>query len=88
MDKADFTFIVTSFCYLALAFICRSGYLDMEVLDIASVILWGTLLITTIIKARFCLKHSGHTLAAVAIVVTIIVFLLSIIIPIINPIIY
>lgn len=87
MDKADFTFSVTSFCYLALNFVCRCGYLNMEVLDVASVILWGTLLITTIIKARFYLNHSGHTLTAVAIVVAIIVFLLSIIIPIINPII-
>ena len=88
MDKDDFTFIVTSFCYLILSLVCRIGYLDMAVLDVASIVLWGMLLITTIIKARFCLKHSGHTLAAVAIVVAIIVFLLSIIIPIINPLIY
>lgn len=48
MDKADFTFIVTSFCYLILSLVCRSGYLDMAVLDVASIVLWGMLMLTTL----------------------------------------
>ena len=48
MDKADFTFIVTSFCYLILSLVCRIGYLDMAVLDVASIVLWGMLMLTTL----------------------------------------
>ena len=48
MYKADFTFIVTSFCYLILSLVCRSGYLDMAVLDVASIVLWGMLMLTTL----------------------------------------
>ena len=48
MDKDDFTFIVTSFCYLILSLVCRSGYLDMAVLDVASIVLWGMLMLTTL----------------------------------------
>ena len=50
MDKADFTFIVTSFCYLILSLVCRIGYLDMAVLDVASIVLWGMLMLTTLLS--------------------------------------
>ena len=44
MDKADFTFIVTALCYLALSLLCRSGLLDTMVLDVAGVFLCGILM--------------------------------------------
>lgn len=85
MDKADFSFIVTSFCYLALSLVCRSGYLPMEALDVAGIVLWGVLLITTLIKSKFYMMHVAHSKAVVAIAMAIALFLLSIIIPIIYP---
>lgn len=85
MDKADFTFIVTSFCYLILSLVCRSGYLDMAVLDVASIVLWGMLMLTTLVKSRFYLAHEGRVMAIAATVGVIIIFLLSIVIPIIHP---
>ena len=48
MDKADFTFIVTTLCYLVFSLLCRSGLLDMMVLDVASIVLWGMLMLTTL----------------------------------------
>lgn len=87
MDKADFTFIVASFCYLVLTLVCRSGYLYMEVLDVAGIVLWGILMITTLVKARFYLEHVGRKLATASVAVAIALFLMSILIPIINPVI-
>ena len=59
MDKADFTFIVTALCYLVLSLLCRSGLLDMMVLDVASIVLWGMLMLTTLVKSRFYLLTKG-----------------------------
>ena len=85
MDKADFSFIVTSFCYLVLTLVCRSGYFPIDVLDVAGVVLWGVLLITTLIKSKFYMMHVARSKAVVAIAMAIALFLLSIIIPIIYP---
>ena len=85
MDKADFTFIVTALCYLVLSLLCRSGLLDMMVLDVAGVFLCGILMITTLIKTHAQLTHTGRALNLTATILVIAVFLLSIIIPVINP---
>lgn len=85
MDKADFSFIVTSFCYLVLSLFCRIGIVDFLVLDIASTFLWGILLITTLIKSRIYLVHTGTMLNRLAILLAIIIFLLSTVITIFYP---
>ena len=86
MDKADFTFIVTTLCYLVFSLLCRSGLLDMMILDVAGVFMCGILMITTLIKTHAHLTHAGRALNLTAAILVIAAFLLSIIIPIINPI--
>lgn len=84
MDKADFTFLITSFCYLVLRFACRIGYLPMEVLDVADIVLWGVLMITTFVKSSAYLMHASRVNSILASILTVIIFILSIVTSIIN----
>ena len=86
MDKADFTFLVTSFLYMVLAIVERLGLLpDTLILDFAFAFLWGVLLITTGVKARFYLLAAGKFINTAGFMLALLVFILSIVLIFINP---
>ena len=85
MDKADFTFLVTSFLYMTLAVIERLGLLpDTLILDFAFAFLWGILFITTGVKARFYLQTANKPVNIIGFILTLLVFALSIVLIFIN----
>ena len=85
MDKADFTFIVASFLYMVIAIVERLGLmLDTLILDFAFTFLWGILLITTGVKAKFYLQTTNKLVNAIGVTLALFVFVLSIVLIIIN----
>jgi len=80
MDKADFTFLVTSFLYMAVAIADHLGLLpDPLIHDFAFAFLWGILLITTGVKARFYLQTASKPVNVIGFILALLVFVLSIV---------
>jgi len=85
MDKADFTFLVTSFLYMAVAIVDCLGLLpDSLIHDFALAFLWGILLITTGVKAKFYLQTASKTVNIIGVILALLVFVLSIVLIFIN----
>ena len=85
MDKADFTFLFTSLLYMVLAIVERLGLLpDILILDFAFAFLWGILLITTGVKARFYLQTANKPVNVIGIILALLVFVSSIVLIFIN----
>jgi len=85
MDKADFTFLVTSFLYMVLAIVERLGLLpDILILDFAFAFLWGILFITTGVKVKFYLQTTTRTVSVIGVVMALLIFILSIVLIFIN----
>lgn len=80
MDKADFTFLVTSFLYALLVMVERMGLItDLVILDLFAILLWGVLLTTTVVKARYYLRRASNMMNIIGIILAALVFILSII---------
>ena len=85
MDKADFTFLVTSFLYMVLAIVERLGLLpDTLILDFAFAFLWGILFITTGVKAKFYLQTANKPVNTIGVILALLVFVSSIVLIFIN----
>ena len=85
MDKADFTFLVTSFLYMVLAIVERLGLLpDTLILDFAFAFLWGILFITTGVKAKFYLQTATKPVNLIGMILALLVFVSSIVLIFIN----
>lgn len=85
MDKADFTFLVTSFLYMVLAIVERLGLLpDTLILDFAFAFLWGILFITTGVKAKFYLQTANKSVNVIGVILALLVFVSSIVLIFIN----
>ena len=85
MDKADFTFLVTSFLYMVLAIVNRLGLLpDTLILDFAFAFLWGILFITTGVKAKFYLQTANKSVNVIGVILALLVFVSSIVLIFIN----
>ena len=85
MDKADFTFLVTSFLYMVLAIVERLGLLpDTLILDFAFAFLWGILFITTGVKAHFYLQTANKSVNVIGVILALLVFVSSIVLIFIN----
>ena len=85
MDKADFTFLVTSFLYMVLAIVERLGLLpDTLILDFAFAFLWGILFITTGVKAKFYLQTAKKPVNVIGVNLALLVFVSSIVLIFIN----
>ncbi|MBO4444389.1 MAG: hypothetical protein J5814_06460 [Bacteroidaceae bacterium] len=81
MDKADFTFLITSFLYMMFALAESIGLLpDPAIFGLASALLWGIFFITTMLKTQFYLQRTGKVINIVSLVLSLLVFILSIII--------
>lgn len=79
MDKADFSFLVASFLYALLVMVERIGFItDPVILDLFAILLWGVLLTTTVVKARFYLRRANNVLSIIGVVLAAMVFFLSI----------
>lgn len=79
MDKADFSFLVASFLYALLVMVERLGLItDPAILDLFAILLWGVLLTTTVVKARFYLRRASNVLSIISVVLAAMVFFLSI----------
>ena len=79
MDKADFSFLVASFLYALLVMVDRLGLItDPAILDLFAILLWGVLLTTTVVKARFYLRKASNMLSIIGIILAAMVFFLSI----------
>ena len=78
MDKADFSFLVASFLYSMLVMAERIGLItDSVILDLFAILLWGILLITTVIKAKYYLRRASNMLSIIGVILAAIVFILS-----------
>ena len=85
MDNADFTFLVTSFLYMVLTIVERLGFLpNTLILDFAFAFLWGILLITTGVKARFYLQTANKPVNVIGVILALLVFVSSIVLIFIN----
>lgn len=85
MDKADFTFLVTSFLYMVLAIVERLGLLpDTLILDFAFAFLWGILFITTGVKAKFYLQTANKSVNVIGVILALLVFVSSIVLIFFN----
>ena len=79
MDKADFSFLVASFLYALLVMVDRLGLItDPAILDLFAILLWGVLLTTTVVKAKYYLKKASNMLSIIGIILAAMVFFLSI----------
>lgn len=79
MDKADFSFLVASFLYALLVMVERLGLItDPAILDLFAILLWGVLLTTTVVKAKYYLKKASNMLSIIGIILAAMVFFLSI----------
>lgn len=79
MDKADFSFLVASFSYALLVMVERIGLItDPIILDLFAILLWGVLLTTTVVKARYYLRRANNVLSIIGVVLAAMVFFLSI----------
>ena len=86
MDKADLSFLVTSFLYLVLSVLGSVNLLpDPLIRGLAFIVLWGVYFITTLLKSRFYFAHVSRRSKNIAILLTSLIFLLAIINIIINP---
>ena len=79
MDKADFSLLVASFSYALLVMVERIGLItDPIILDLFAILLWGVLLTTTVVKARYYLRRANNVLSIIGVVLAAMVFFLSI----------
>lgn len=85
MDKADFIFDMLFFGYLVFVYLCRGGWVAMDLLDLGTLVVAGILMTVTALKTFVYLEHSSRRLTIPALVVIVISFILAFALPIVYP---
>ena len=86
MDKADLSFLITSFLYLELSVLVSVDLLPNPLIHgLAFIVLWGVYFITILLKSRFYFAHVSRRSKNIAILLASLIFSLAVITNIINP---